>query len=112
MISFGCQNQTSVAPYTYNFVGISNCIDYCYKVANVPSTYKEAISSHESQKWQLAMNEEIQALRNNDTFELSLLPKNHRVVSGKWVYTIKSGPNNEEKFKARFVAKGFTSKKC
>ena len=26
----------------------SCCIDYCYKVANVPTTYKEAISSHES----------------------------------------------------------------
>ena len=27
---------------------------------------------------------------------------------GKWVYTIKSGPNNEETFKARYVAKGYS----
>ena len=83
------------------------CIDYCYKIANVSTTYKEAISSCESQKWQVAMNGEIQALKDNETFELSLLPKNHNVVGGRWVYTIQSGPNNEEKYKARYVAKGF-----
>ena len=27
---------------------------------------------------------------------------------GKWVYTIKSGPNNEENFKARYVAKDYS----
>ena len=55
--------------------------------------------------------EEIQTQRDYDTFGLPLLPKNHYVVGGKWVYTIKSGPGNEEKFRARFVAKGFSQVK-
>ena len=81
---------------------------YCYKMCDVPVTYSEAISSPDSQSWKYAMNEEMDSLLNNDTFELTQLPEGRKVVGGRWVYAVKLGPNNEEQFKARYVAKGYS----
>ena len=57
------------------------------------------------------MNREIEALNDNDTYTLSELPKGRTAVGGRWVYAIKSCPGKEDKFKARFVAKGYNQKK-
>ena len=50
----------------------------------------------------------MHALRENDTFELTPMPKDKNAVGSRWVYAIKTGPNEEEKCKARFVAKGYS----
>ena len=42
---------------------------------DVPSTYKEAISSLKSVQWKLAMDEEMQSLHKIRTWELVTLPK-------------------------------------
>ena len=54
------------------------------------------------------MNEEITALHDNNTFEITPLPEGRTVVGGRRVYAVKLGPNGEEKYKARFVAKGYS----
>ena len=54
------------------------------------------------------MEEEMHALRENDTFELISVPENRSAVGGRWVYALKTGPNGVEKYKARFVAKGYS----
>ena len=86
----------------------NSTVDYCYTARNVPQSYECAISSPESGKWKIAMDEELNSLWDNDTFELTSLPEGRTSVGGKWVYTIKLGPNGEEKYKARFVAKGYS----
>ena len=87
----------------------ANCtVDFCYRVSNVPESYQDAISSPESSKSRDAMNEEIDALWDNETFELTPLPEGRTSVGGKWVYAIKLDPNGEDKYKARFVAKGYS----
>ena len=83
-------------------------MDYCYKVANIPKTYEEAIESVDDHKWKKAMDEEINALKENNTYKLTPLPENRSVVGGRWVYAIKLGPNDEETYKARYVAKGYS----
>ena len=83
-------------------------IDYCYRMSDIPMTYHEAISSSASQKWQQAMEEEIKSLEDNDTYELTTLPEGRRCIGGKWVYNIKPNPNGDDKFKARYVAKGYS----
>ena len=46
------------------------------------------------------MNEEITALHDNNTFEITPLPEGRTVVvGGRWVYAVKLGPNGEEKYK-------------
>ena len=42
------------------------------------------------------------------TFELVPQPKDRKVVGAKWVYAIKTDQNGTEKYKARFVAKGYS----
>jgi hypothetical protein len=54
------------------------------------------------------MNTEIKALTDNETFELVPHPKDRQVVGAKWVYTVKTNQNGEDKYKARFVAKGYS----
>ena len=83
-------------------------IDYGYRMSDAPKSYQEAMSSDDSSKWQIAMEEEVHALRENETYEIAQLPKGKNTVGGKWVYTIKSGPNGEGKYKARYVAKRYS----
>ena len=54
----------------------------CHKVCEIPSTYLEAIQSPVSQLWQRAMEEEIDALTESETFELTL-PEGRSLVASK-----------------------------
>lgn len=90
----------------YNLAGYTTY--YCHKVCEVPGTYLEAMQSPESHLWQKAMEEEIDALTENDTFDLTVLPEGKSVVGGKWVFNVKSDPGNGDRYKARFVARGFS----
>ena len=87
---------------------VSYSVDYCYRMTDIPMNYKDAVSTHDSEAWKDAMNEEIQALKSNDTYELIYLPDGRSTVGSKWVYSVKLGPNDEEKYKARLVAKGYS----
>lgn len=60
--------------------------DYCYRVCDILRSYAEAVSSPDSDKWKLAMEDEITALNDNDTYELTVLPEGRSVVGGRWVY--------------------------
>ena len=56
-----------------------------------------------------AMLDELTSLSEHGVFELCELPPGHKLVAGKWVLKIKRGAQGEiERFKARYVAKGFT----
>ena len=88
---------------------VSNAsVDYCYRaICGVPQTYKEALQSPEATEWQRAMKEEVDSLKQNDTFELTSLPVGRNVVGGKWVYALKENAEKGNVFKARYVAKGY-----
>ena len=83
-------------------------VDYCFRTHDIPVTYSQAIHSPERNKWEKAMHDEIEALEGSKTFELVLPPKDREVVGGKWVYTVKTGPDKAETHKARYVAKGYS----
>ena len=85
-------------------------VHHCYRVSEVlvPVTYDQAVQSPEASRWKVAMDEEMSSLQENDTYELSPLPDGRKAVGGRWVYQVKPNPNGEEKYKARYVAKGFS----
>lgn len=84
-------------------------IDYCYKmVSNVPQTFREAVTSSNSREWIDAMDEEMKSLRDNTTFTLTNLPEGKKAVGGRWVYAIKTNADGSDKYKARYVAKGYS----
>ena len=87
---------------------VMSSIDYCCKVSAFPQNYKEAIKSPESEHWKNAMEEEMNSLKENDTFTLTTLPEGRKVVGSRWVYTVKENPSGSKTYKARYVAKGYS----
>ena len=54
------------------------------------------------------MDEEIQAIKKNDTWELATLPKVHKAIGVKWVYMAKKNAKGDvERYKERLVANGY-----
>jgi len=51
-----------------------------------PTSYVEV---SEASEWQEAMNEEIRAIKHNQTWELVDLPKDKSPISLKWVFKLK-----------------------
>ena len=57
------------------------------------------------------MMEEYQSIMNNDVWEIVSKPYGKSVVCSKWIYKIKHTPDGSiEKYKAIFVARGFSQK--
>uniref|UniRef100_A0A803NS67 Reverse transcriptase Ty1/copia-type domain-containing protein n=1 Tax=Cannabis sativa TaxID=3483 RepID=A0A803NS67_CANSA len=71
-----------------------------------PRSYAEA-KLHKI--WNTTMDNEIDALEQNDTWIVVLLPDGQHTISNKWVYIKKYNPDGSlQRCKARLVAKGFT----
>ena len=73
-----------------------------------PSTYDEATKE---QVWRDAMMEEYQSIMKNEVQEIVLRPKGKFVVASRWIYKIRHVVDEIiHKYKARFVAHGFSQK--
>ncbi|KAK8704498.1 hypothetical protein V6N13_048120 [Hibiscus sabdariffa] len=76
-----------------------------------PKTYEEAIRSIDSSFWKSAINDELESIKSNHTWELVDLPRGFRTISNKWVFRKKLRQDGSiQKYKARLVVKGFTQK--
>jgi hypothetical protein len=51
-----------------------------------PTTYTEAIASVDHEKWISAMQEEMQSLDKNGTWDVLRLPKHKKAVRCKWIF--------------------------
>ena len=56
-----------------------------------PSRYVDTISTPDSTSWLIAMNEELESLQKNKTWELVKSPKGKKIVGCKWVFKKKEG---------------------
>lgn len=60
------------------------------------------------EQWRSAASNEINAMIQNDTWDLVPPASNRNVVGCRWVFTIKYLPNGLiDMYKARLVSKGF-----
>ena len=78
-----------------------------------PVTFKQAIKDKDSESWLVAMEEEMQSLHKNKTWEEVVpLPVGKNTIGCKRVYKRKEDPSKLDKvrYKARLVAKGFAQK--
>jgi hypothetical protein len=73
-----------------------------------PTTFEEAVQKGQ---WEEVMTEEHQSIMKNEVWEIIPRPKEKSVVTSKWVYKIKHAADESvDKYKARFVARGFSQK--
>jgi len=75
--------------------------------------FADAMENKHTKEWMKAMQEEIDSLHKNHTYELVKLPKDKKALKNKWVYRIKQEEHMlHPRYKARLVVKGFSQKKC
>ena len=73
--------------------------------------YNETLQDENLSKWELAMNDEMDSLLGNQTWELTELPVGKKVLHNKWVYRIKNEHDGSKRYKVILVVKGFQQKK-
>jgi Reverse transcriptase (RNA-dependent DNA polymerase)/Chromo (CHRromatin Organisation MOdifier) domain len=74
-----------------------------------PVNMEDALSRPDRDKWIEAMHDEIESLKNNETWELVKRPEDREVIDTKWVFHIKHNIDGTvERRKGRFVVRGFT----
>ncbi|KAI3710378.1 hypothetical protein L2E82_40158 [Cichorium intybus] len=72
---------------------------------HVPKGFKSTVKHPH---WLMVMEEEMSALRFNDTWELVPRPVNSNVVGSKWIFRTKfHSDGSVERYKASLVAQGF-----
>ncbi|KAH9651797.1 Integrase catalytic domain-containing protein [Citrus sinensis] len=87
-------------------------VAYCLLIEDgEPSTFHEALNSSDVALWITAMQEAIEALHKNKTWELVPVPRGRKAIGNKWVYKIKRDGNEQvERYRARLVVKGYAQK--
>ena len=56
----------------------------------------------------MKMDQEIDAIKRNETWELVKLPENRKAIGFKWIYRTKLNQNGEvKKYKVRLVVNGY-----
>ena len=76
-----------------------------------PKTFKEAMASRDSAFWKDAVQDEMDSIMSNHTWELVDLPHGSKPIGCKWVFKRKYNSDGTlNTYKARLVAKGFRQK--
>ena len=76
-----------------------------------PECFEEAMQVETRKKWEQGMDEEMDSLVRNQTWNLFKLPAEKRALQNKWVYRLKEEDGGKKRYKARLVVKGFAQKK-
>ena len=113
-----CKIVKSITTHSTNNQIMENCNDddvdeltLLITINDEPSTFKQAQLSSDREKWQDAMQAEIDELERQNTWTITDLPADKQPLKGRWVFKIKTDLNNKIiKYKARWVVKGFNQK--
>jgi hypothetical protein len=79
---------------------------YCHFADCEPLGFEEAVKD---EIWKNAMDEKIKAIKKNNTWELTTIPKEQKPIGVKWVFKVKKNAKGEiERYKVRLVVKGYS----
>ncbi|KAL0383330.1 UNVERIFIED_CONTAM: hypothetical protein Scaly_0620300 [Sesamum calycinum] len=98
-----CNSDSSCIPSTFSPAHISFVA--LLSSMQEPKTYYQA---SKDDKWVEAMNQELTALKKNDTWDFVELPPGKKVIGSRWVFKLKLNPDGSvQRHKARLVATGY-----
>ena len=83
---------------------------HLYVAKKLPVDFNEAMRSEKRELWEKAMNDEMKSHYENKTWILVEKPRDQKILSNRWVLTVKLNPDNSERYKARLVIKGCSQK--
>lgn len=75
-----------------------------------PKTNAEAIKRSHKEKWQEAVEAELDVLKRNNTWTEVNIEEATNIIDSKWCFKIKNSDSGNIKYKARLVARGFQQK--
>uniref|UniRef100_A0ABD2X129 Reverse transcriptase Ty1/copia-type domain-containing protein n=1 Tax=Trichogramma kaykai TaxID=54128 RepID=A0ABD2X129_9HYME len=74
-----------------------------------PKNYREALACTDADLWKRAIDEEMNALEKNDTWDVVDTPNDRTLIGYKWVFKVKNQTGDKPpRYKARLCAQGFT----
>nr|XP_042910013.1 uncharacterized protein LOC122271756 [Parasteatoda tepidariorum] len=74
----------------------------------IPKNFSDAQKLPERNRWNKAMEKELNIMNEKKVWEIVDKPPNAKVIGNRWVYAVKRDENNNVKqYKARLVAQGF-----
>lgn len=77
-----------------------------------PTTVEEALNGNDGENWRIAMQEEYDALMENNTWVLTDLPANRKALNSRWIFkTKRNAAGDVTRYKARLVVKGCAQQK-
>ncbi|KAI0991325.1 hypothetical protein K3495_g16862, partial [Podosphaera aphanis] len=94
-----------------NVVNDDECESALISILEIPEprSYKEAEYSPYWAEWKKAFEDEMSSFHENNVWQVVPRPEGRKIVSGKWVCKVKGNAQGElERFKARYVAKGYS----
>lgn len=97
------QNKQTIQAFT------AKAKQYTDPISDDPTSYAEAMNAADSQKWQQAMQAEIDSLVSHDVWTTTCpMPGNVHALPVKWVYKKKYDARGmPDRYKARLVVKGY-----
>jgi len=107
----GDQSATVAQYYAFNVEQTMHhyAMSAASRLSGDPRNYDEAMKSVNRDKWIEADDKEIDSHVKNRTWDLVPLPKGAHCVDSGWVYkTKRDHDGNIARYKARFIAKGFS----
>ncbi|CAI7788627.1 unnamed protein product [Closterium sp. NIES-54] len=74
-----------------------------------PRSYAKAITGPYSSQWQAAMDAKMASWKSTSTYVDEVPPPRANIVDGMWVFRVKRPPGSPPAFKARYVARSFST---
>ncbi|KAL6316150.1 hypothetical protein AAG906_015980 [Vitis piasezkii] len=106
-----CSSRTHIVPDRLNLMVQDDLSNEVYHNDDDPKNYEEAMQSLDRNKWQEAMESEMESMKINKVWTLVEASKDIKPIGCKWVYKKKIGADGKvETYKARLVAKGYRQK--
>ncbi|KMQ85934.1 gag-pol polyprotein [Lasius niger] len=79
---------------------------------NIPGNYEEALCGPDASRWIGAIEEELKAHKENNTWQI--IPRDHekKMIDSRWMFKVIRGADERAlRFKARLCARGFLQEK-